>query len=71
MTKREAAIIMAYTGFVTLKGKDLKYFAEYASKLLGYPVYTHDFGVPSVTDELHEKSKNDFIQICKEVSDDS
>lgn len=70
MTKREAAIIMAYTGFVTLKGKDLKYFYKYASKLLGYSVHTHDFGIPYILDELKEKSKNDFIQICKEITDE-
>ena len=43
MTKREAAIVEAYTGICMLTGEDRKYAYEYASEILGRPIFTHEF----------------------------
>lgn len=67
MTKHEAAIIQAYTGYAMLKSNDLSVFYEYCSKLLGHPVYTHEFLVHC--DKIQELSKPDFIEICKHLED--
>ena len=69
MTKREAAIIMAYTGQVMLTGEDFGIFHKYVEHILERPVYTHEFASESVMDEIKEKSKNDFIDICKNAVD--
>lgn len=64
MTKREAAIIMTYTDTCMLAGDDLKYYYKYISEILGYEVQTLDL---AKTDLIKEKSKGDFIRLCKEV----
>lgn len=66
MTKQEAAVAEAYTGVVMLVGKDRKLMYEYTEKLLGFPIYTHEF--PAYADKLKELSKKDFIDICKNLS---
>lgn len=65
MTKREAAIVEMYTGFVMLTGDDRKYVYEYAGQLIGRPIFTHEF--PIFERELKEKSKPDFIKLCKNL----
>lgn len=65
MTKHEAAVIMAYTGISIGSFLD---FHEYAEKIMGRPVWTHEFGSPKITKELKEKSKPDFIKIHEHIS---
>jgi len=62
MTKREAAIVSAYTGFLLGKFSDLHIYTE---QLMGRPVFTHEF--IDLEDELREKAKPDFTAI--EVKD--
>jgi len=62
MTKRECAIVMAYTGIATLQGDDLKYFYDYLEEILGKTTYTHE--LPYSLSDIEEKSKPDFICIC-------
>ena len=66
MTKKEKAIIMAYTGYALLTGEDFRIYHEYITKLLGRPIFTHELANKSVMDEIQDKSKNDFIKICKD-----
>jgi hypothetical protein len=63
MTKREAAIVSAYTGFLL---GDFGGMHEYVEGLLGYPVFTHQFADKEFAEYLHEASKTDFISICVE-----
>lgn len=58
MTKREAAIVSAYTGYLIGEFSD---FQAYAEEIMGRPIFTHEF--PSIADELNEKSKKDFMSI--------
>ena len=67
MTKRECAIVMAYTETAMLQGKDLRYFYEYVSEILGEPVWIHEFALRA--DEIKEKAKSDFIRLCSEAKD--
>lgn len=67
MTKHEAVVIETYTGIIMLTGEDRKYAYEYAEKLLGFPIYTHEF--PEYADKLKELSKPDFIEICRKLED--
>ena len=65
MTKHEAVAIETYTGVVMLTGDDRKLIYEYAEKLLGFPIFTHEF--PIYADKLKELSKPDFIEICRNL----
>lgn len=67
MTKQEAAVIETYTGIVMLTGDNRKYAYEYAEKLLGFPIWTHEF--LEYADRLKELSKPDFIEICRNLED--
>lgn len=58
MTKREAAIVSAYTGYLIGEFSD---FQAYAEEIMGRPIFTHEF--PNIADEVTEKSKKDFMSI--------
>lgn len=58
MTKREAAIVSAYTGYLIGEFSD---FQAYAEEVIGRPIFTHD--LTRLEYELKEKSKKDFISI--------
>ena len=60
MTKREAAIVSAYTGFMLSSFSGMH---EYIEEILGRPVFTHEMACKEVFDEIHEKSKADFIAL--------
>ena len=62
MTKREGAIISAYTGIMVANSfSDVQ---EYADELFGYPTFTHQFGNEAFANEFKEKSKADFMNLC-------
>lgn len=65
MTDREKAIVSAYTGVTMLAGDKFQIFHKYIEQILGRPVWTHELGNELVWNEIKEKSKNDFIEICK------
>ena len=67
MTKHEAVVIMAYTDTTMLAGVDLGIFWEYCSKLLGHPIYTHEY--LEYADKIKELAKPDFIEICGNLED--
>lgn len=60
MTKREAAIVSAYTGILLGNFSDMH---EYVEEIMGGPVWTHQFGDKDFVEKVKEKSKNDFITI--------
>ena len=67
MTKKEAAVIETYTGICMLTGDDRNLCYQYAEKLLGYKVMTHDFANKKVVEKLKQLSKPDFLEICKNL----
>jgi len=66
MTDKEKAIVMAYTGACMLCGDKFQIFHKYIEDIMGRPVYTHELADKTVTDEIKEKAKADFIALCEE-----
>ena len=66
MTKHEAIVVSAYTGFLMCDFGDVH---EYIEKKLGRPILTHEFADKSIWEEIMEKTKPDFLKICAEVQE--
>lgn len=65
MTKREAAVIAAYTGILI---GEFSAMHEYIEEVMGRPVYTHELGNEEFTKgELREKVYPEFMEIHKSV----
>lgn len=65
MTDREKAIIMAYTGISMLTGDKFSIFHKYIEDILGRSVWTHELADHDVWEEIKEKSKSDFLELCE------
>lgn len=65
MTKTEAAIVSAYTGYLIV---DFSILHKYIEKILNRPVWTHELADEEIMKEIHEKSKEDFINLSKSIS---
>jgi hypothetical protein len=63
MTKREAAIVSAYTGFLC---GEFTEFSKYVEEIMGRPVFTHEMGLKTMADVIHIKSKDDFCTLTVE-----
>ena len=66
MTDREKAIVMAHTGICMLTREKYGVFHAYIEDIMGRPVYTHELATQSISEEIKEKSRNDFIKLCME-----
>lgn len=66
MTDKEKAIVMAHTGICMLTGEKYGVFHAYIEDIMGRPVYTHELAIQSISDEIKEKSRDDFIKLCME-----
>lgn len=64
ITKRELAILTAYTGQLFGEFKD---FHGYAEEILGLPFFTHQFGEKGIFEKLHERSKEDFLELHEKL----
>lgn len=64
MTKRDGAIISAYTGYLIGDFIDM---LDYASEKLERTLFDSELGNAIVRDELKEKTKEDFINLCKNL----
>lgn len=60
MTKREAAIISAFTEVLI---GDFEDFHSYVNEIMGRPVFTHELGRLTILNEIRERSENDFMNI--------
>lgn len=60
MTKREAAIVAAYTGYLIGAFSDMH---EYIEEVMKRPVFTHEMASPKFMESLRELVKKDFISI--------
>lgn len=63
MTKREAAIVSAYTGCLIGEFHEMH---KYIEEKLDRPVYTHEMAFASFQEELKDVVKPDFISIVIE-----
>lgn len=64
MTKREAAIVSAYTGIFM---GHFDAFQQYVEEIMERPVMTHEMGFKGVAEEIKAASKADFIKLCESV----
>lgn len=71
MTKKEAAIIMAYTGTTLLTGEDFSIFHKYIEDKLERPVWTHELADKAVWEQIKEASREDFINLCKNLENET
>ena len=60
MTKREAAIVSAYTGFLIGDFDDMH---KYIEEIMGAPIWTHELGNKDTINKIRELSRNDFLNI--------
>lgn len=63
MTKQEAVLVSAYTGF--LLTKDFSDVHKFCEDLLGRPVWTHEFASKAVQKEIQEKCKPMIIKMIE------
>lgn len=63
LTKEQAAIVGLYTGFCAGPFSDVHALAE---KLLGHPIWTHQFADKNMKEKLEALAKPLFIEICYE-----
>ena len=68
MTKRECAIVMAYTGYCMLSGDDLEIFDKYAEEKMGRPLYTHEYY--TLAKEIQKRAKEDFLELCQSAKNE-
>jgi hypothetical protein len=63
LTREQAAIIGCYTG---ITASNFSIVHEKAEKVLGRPVWTHQFASEELNKELREKIKPEFLAIVYE-----
>ena len=61
LTKEQAIIVFAYTGFTACDFGDLY---EAVEKKLGRPLWAHEFGSEELMEEIRDAFREDFIAIC-------
>ena len=64
MTKKEAAIISAYTGILLGEFSDMH---EYIEQILGKRVWTHQLANEHINNEIKNKSRDDFMALSKDI----
>lgn len=61
LSRRDAAIIGAFTGVVMGPFEDIQFYAD---SIMGRPTWTHEFGSKNFWEELKEKARDDFLRLC-------
>lgn len=65
LTKEQAAIIGAYTGFMCGPFSDIH---EYAERIMGRPCWTHEFGDEEFAGKLRDAARDDFFSLAHVVT---
>lgn len=66
LTKEQAVVVSAYTGFLICDFGDMH---EYIEKIMGRSVFTHEMGCEEVMLEIREAAKDDFLALLPVVED--
>jgi hypothetical protein len=61
LTRREAAIIGAYTGITMGPFSDIH---KYVEEIMERPVFTHEFADEATMEKIRRKAKPDFLKLC-------
>lgn len=63
MTKREAAIVGAYTGILLGEFSEMH---KYIEEIMERPVFTHELASKDMCETIKQKAKADFMSITVE-----
>lgn len=66
MTYKEAVIISAYTGVLMCDFDDMH---KYIEEKLGRPVWSHELASKEIQNEIRQKCKQEFLELCKEADE--
>ena len=66
MTKKEGAIISAFTGILVGNFSDMH---EYSEKIMGTPIFAYQFGSKEFREKLKEKARPDFIALYEGITE--
>lgn len=61
LTRKQAAIVGAYTGFLCGPFEDMHKFIE---QIMDRPVFTHELASKALSEEIREKAKPFFLALC-------
>lgn len=61
LTRDQAAVIGAYTGYAAGPFEDIHAYAE---RVLGRPIFAHEFAYETLTVQLRAAAKADFAAMC-------
>lgn len=65
MTLRERVIVETYTGICMTSGDERWEVYKYMAEIMGRSVYTHELADKKVQEQLKEKSRADFLALCR------
>lgn len=60
LTREQAAVLSAFTGVMMGEWAD---FQEYAERLLGRAVFTHEFAQDTLSAQIREAARDDFMAL--------
>jgi len=67
MTKKEAAIITAFTGYLVGNFDTAHVYFE---SILKRPIFTHELADKKIAIEIKEAARADFLELCSNITDD-
>lgn len=69
MTLRERVIVETYTGVCMTSADERNEVYKYMAEIMGRPVFTHELASKEIQEQLQERSKADFIALCRPYVD--
>lgn len=67
MTRDEALLLSAYTGYLLVP--DFSDVHEFCERILGRPIYTHEFVDEKIVEEIREKLKPEIMSMIDNLSE--
>lgn len=67
MTRNEALLLSAYTGYLLVP--DFSDVHEFCERILGRPIYTHEFVDEKIVEEIKEKLKPEIMSMIDNLSE--
>ena len=66
MTREEAILLSAYTGF--LLAPDFSEVHKFCENTLGRPIWTHEFARPALQNEIQEKLRPQIMELVQNIA---
>lgn len=66
MTRRESAILGAFTGILC---GPFDAMHEYIEQIMGRPVFTHELANETTVQQIKDKARPDFLKMTESVTD--